>query len=154
VRVSLTFRSALAGSSAPGSGATRDDPLPTFGLFSDSLSRWVGDPSINLVMPGLFIIGGIGYAVLADLGARRKWRPLTLHSKLMLSGTAVLIVWSMAASVTLEWSNPATLGGLDGIGERLVVMSIGRALPLTLGFFLDTRTAPRVRYLSSEDCLG
>jgi trk system potassium uptake protein TrkH len=33
----------------------------------------------------LFIIGGIGYAVLADLGARRKWRPLTLHSKLMLS---------------------------------------------------------------------
>jgi hypothetical protein len=54
----------------------------------------------------------------------------------------------------LERSNPATLGGLDGIGERLVVMSIGRALPLTLGFFLDTRTAPRVRYLSSEDCLG
>ena len=90
-----------------------------FGLFSDSLSRWVGDPLINLVVPGLFIVGGIGYVVLADLGAKRRWRPLTLHSKLMLSGTAVLIVWSMAAFLMLEWSNPATLGGLEGIGDRL-----------------------------------
>jgi trk system potassium uptake protein TrkH len=90
-----------------------------FGLFSDSLSRWVGDPLINLVVPGLFIVGGIGYAVLADLGAKRRWRPLTLHSKLMLSGTGALIVWSMAGFLMLEWSNPATLGGLDGIGGRL-----------------------------------
>lgn len=90
-----------------------------FSLFADSLSRWVGDPLVNLVVPGLFIVGGIGYSVLADLNAKRRWRSLTLHSKLMLSGTLVLIVWSFAAFLALEWNNPATLGGLEGVGDRI-----------------------------------
>jgi trk system potassium uptake protein TrkH len=105
-----------------------------FGLFADSLSRWVGDPLINLVVPALFIIGGIGYVVLADLGAKRKWRPLTLHSKLMLSGTAALIVWSMAAFLILEWHNPATLGSLDGVGDRLWASWFQAVTTRTAGF--------------------
>ena len=105
-----------------------------FSLFSDSLSRWVGDPLVNLVVPALFIVGGMGYAVLADLGAKREWQGLTLHSKLMLSGTAGLIVWSMATFAFLEWSNPATLGGLDGAGDRLWASWFQAVTTRTAGF--------------------
>lgn len=90
-----------------------------FSLFETSLSRWVGDPLVNIVVPGLFIVGGIGYAVLSDIGDQRAWRPLTLHSKLMLSGTAALILWSFLVFLALEWNNPGTLGAIENTGTRL-----------------------------------
>lgn len=90
-----------------------------FSLFEDSLTAWASDPLVNLVVPALFIVGGLGYSVIADIHQQRAWRPLTLHSKLMLSGTAALIVFSYVVFLLLEWRNPGTLGGLDDTGARL-----------------------------------
>ena len=84
-----------------------------FSLFPDSLSRWVGNPLINLVVPFLFIFGGLGFTVFSDLWRIRTWRHFSLHTKLMLVGTLALLVWSTLAFAALEWNNPATLGGLD-----------------------------------------
>lgn len=83
-----------------------------FALYPDSLSRWVGNPLVNVGVPFLFIVGGLGYAVLSDLFETRGWSKLSLHSKLMLAGTGGLIVWSTAAFLALEWSNPGTIGHL------------------------------------------
>jgi trk system potassium uptake protein TrkH len=49
-----------------------------------------------------------------------------------------------------------TTGELDGFGRAIImaVMFIGRVGPLTLGFFLATRSKPRVRYPSSKVYLG
>ncbi len=105
-----------------------------FGLHPDSLSRWVADPVINLVVPALFIVGGLGFVVLADLDRVRGWRRLTLHSKLMLSGTLALIVWAWAMFAALEWSNPATLGALDGLGAKLWASWFQAVTPRTAGF--------------------
>ncbi|MFW6264880.1 MAG: TrkH family potassium uptake protein [Bacillota bacterium] len=38
-----------------------------FDLFGNSLENYIGDPTINLVIMGLIIIGGIGFAVIAEL---------------------------------------------------------------------------------------
>jgi trk system potassium uptake protein TrkH len=105
-----------------------------FALFPDSLMGYVGDPLINLVIPLLFIVGGLGFVVLADLYRVRGWQRLTLHSKLMLVGTLVLIVWAWAGFAALEWRNPATLGGLEGTGARLLASWFQAVTPRTAGF--------------------
>ncbi|HSG54614.1 MAG TPA: potassium transporter TrkG, partial [Paracoccaceae bacterium] len=55
-----------------------------FALHPDSLSQWVGDPIINLTITALFMLGGLGFIVVGDIHQKRRWRRLTLHSKLML----------------------------------------------------------------------
>ncbi|MCC9621500.1 TrkH family potassium uptake protein [Thalassospira sp. MA62] len=90
-----------------------------FALLPDSLSRWATNPVMNLTVPALFVIGGIGFSVISDLYVHRGWRHLSLHSKLMLSGTAVLIVWSVTMFAALEWTNPQTLGLFDSPIDKL-----------------------------------
>lgn len=104
-----------------------------FALHSDSLSQWVGNPMINLVIPALFILGGLGFIVVGDIYQKRRWRSLTLHSKLMLVGTAVLIVWGAVMFGLLEWSNPDTLGPLR-LGDKLWASWFQGITPRTAGF--------------------
>ena len=80
-----------------------------FSLNDDSLMRYQGDPLVNLTIIALVISGGIGYPVMIDVsrnwhgpGAKR-WGRLTLHSKLMLAGTAVLLAVGTAGVLALEW---------------------------------------------------
>ena len=49
-----------------------------------------------------------------------------------------------------------TTGELDGLGRAVIiaVMFVGRVGPLTLGFFLATRSKPRVGYPASKVYLG
>ncbi|MBK5942230.1 Ktr system potassium transporter B [Halochromatium roseum] len=105
-----------------------------FALFPDSLSRWVADPIINLVIPALFIFGGLGFVVVTELYGKRSWRRFSLHTKLMIVGTLGLILWSVLLFAVLEWTNPATLGGLDGIGERLWASWFQGVTTRTAGF--------------------
>jgi trk system potassium uptake protein TrkH len=105
-----------------------------FALFPDSLSRWAADPIVNTVVPALFIIGGIGFVVLADIASRRSWRRYALHTKLTLSGTAALIVWSVAVFAVLEWSNPGTLGQFSDPLEKLAASWFQGVTTRTAGF--------------------
>ncbi|SDE35962.1 TrkH family potassium uptake protein [Limimaricola pyoseonensis] len=104
-----------------------------FALFPDSLSRWAGNPMVNLVVPALFIIGGLGFVVIGDIAQKRAWRPLTLHSKLMLAGSAALIAWGWAMVLLLEWDNPGTLGPM-GPAEKLMASWFQAVTPRTAGF--------------------
>ena len=105
-----------------------------FSLFSDSLSGYVADPVINITITLLFILSGLGFVVLADLKRHRRWSGLSLHSKLMLSGTAGLIGFACVMFAALEWNNPATLGGLDGTGARVLASWFQAVTPRTAGF--------------------
>ncbi|MCZ4352728.1 TrkH family potassium uptake protein [Roseovarius aestuarii] len=104
-----------------------------FALHPDSLSQWVGNPTINLVIPALFILGGLGFIVVGDVYKTRNWRKLTLHSKLMLVGTAFLIVWGSVMFGLLEWRNPDTLGALS-VAEKLWASWFQGVTPRTAGF--------------------
>jgi trk system potassium uptake protein TrkH len=105
-----------------------------FSLFPDSLMRYVANPAVNLSITFLFIFGGIGFVVLADLHQTRRWRKLTLHSKLMLTGTAGLILWAWGMFAVLEWTNPGTLGGLESTSARLWASWFQAVTPRTAGF--------------------
>ncbi|WP_174731363.1 TrkH family potassium uptake protein [Mesobacillus harenae] len=83
-----------------------------FALWPDGLSRYVGDPVVNLVITLLFIIGGLGFTVLTDLWYKKEFRQLTLHSKMMIVGTLIINVVAMLTIFGLEFNNPNTLGSL------------------------------------------
>lgn len=100
-----------------------------FALYSDNLMSFVDDPFICLPICGAIILGGLGFPVLMQL--RREFRrPLhwSMNTKLMLSGTAVLLVLGTLYITVLEWSNPDTFGRLDPWARVLA------------GFFHSTQT--------------
>ena len=107
-----------------------------FALYPDSLSRYAASPLVNLTVPGLFILGGLGYAVISDALSGRGWRSWSLHTKLMLSGTAVLIVVSVLGYAALEWTNPGTLGERP-LAEKLWVSWFQGVTTRTAGFNTD-----------------
>ncbi|GGM19981.1 hypothetical protein GCM10011351_02280 [Paraliobacillus quinghaiensis] len=80
-----------------------------FSTWTDSLMGHVNDPVVNIVITFLFIVGGIGFTVIADLKAHKDWLPLTLHTKLMLIGTLILNVISLLVIFTIEYNNPLKL---------------------------------------------
>lgn len=103
-------------------------------MFPDSLSQWAANPLMNVVIPALFIVGGIGYAVIADLYQHRCWQRLSLHSKLMLSGTAILILSSWGLFAALEWNNSQALGGLSSVTDKLLASWFQATTTRTAGF--------------------
>lgn len=92
-----------------------------FDLFGDfrSLTGYVYDPIVNFVVMFLIVSGGIGFIVLSDLVDFRTTRRLSLHSKVVLSMTAFLIVFGAVVIFVFEYSNPRTLGSLNWGGKIL-----------------------------------
>lgn len=105
-----------------------------FSPFEDSLMGFVADPIVSLAVCALVIIGGIGFPVLLDLHrTERTTRQWSLHTKLTLLTTVVLLVAGTAAFAWLEWSNPATFGSLDTPG-KLLASFFQSVMPRTAGF--------------------
>lgn len=105
-----------------------------FALWSDSLMGYVGDPLVNIVISLLFIIGGIGFTVLADIWQKKSYKKLSLHSKIMIVGTLVLNFIAMFFIFTLEYNNPHTLGGLHSLSDKLWASYFQATSPRTAGF--------------------
>jgi trk system potassium uptake protein TrkH len=97
-----------------------------FGLHDDNLTKYQGDWIVNLTVIALIVIGGIGYPVILDLMRHRRqpwremWERITLHSKVMLVGTALLIIVGTAATLALEWSG--VLAGLPWYNRPLAAL--------------------------------
>ncbi|MEX2499291.1 MAG: TrkH family potassium uptake protein [Wenzhouxiangellaceae bacterium] len=105
-----------------------------FGLFPDSFVRWAAHPMINIVVPLLIVVGGIGFSVLTDLYYHYSWRKFSLHTRLMLAGTAALAAWSIATFALLEWNNPGTLGQFTDAGDKLMASVFQAVTTRTAGF--------------------
>jgi trk system potassium uptake protein len=106
----------------------------SFSLYPDSLTRFVTDPWVCLPVAIAVIVGGIGFPVIFEL--RRRWRTpraWTLHTKLTLLLSAVLLIGGAAVITAIEWANPATMGPLDVPGKLLAGFFHG-TVPRTAGF--------------------
>lgn len=104
-----------------------------FTLWSDSLTRYAGDPVVNLVISVLFITGGIGFIVIIDLYAKRQWPHLSLNSKIVLSTSLLLCATGFLFIYLLESFNPDTLGAMNH-GQRLWAAYFQGVSPRTAGF--------------------
>ncbi|RAR42002.1 TrkH family potassium uptake protein [Paenibacillus sp. MDMC362] len=90
-----------------------------FDLFGDfrSLTGYVYDPVVNVVVMFLIVSGGIGFIVLSDLIDFRNQRRLSLHSKVVLTMTATLLLVGFIVILIFEFTNPRTLGSLNWGGK-------------------------------------
>lgn len=106
-----------------------------FDIMGDyrSLVDYVGDPLVNIVSMLLIILGGLGFVVLSDLvEIRNPKRKLSLHSKVVLSMSGILIVTGAVIIFIFEYSNGRTLGPL-GFGEKLLAAFMQSVSPRTAG---------------------
>jgi trk system potassium uptake protein TrkH len=67
-----------------------------FALADDSFMAFAGNVPVNAIIACLIIVGGIGFPVILDLGGRGRtsqhyWQRLSVHTKVMLLGTAILL---------------------------------------------------------------
>ncbi len=83
-----------------------------FGNFS-SLTGYSGDLVTNVTVILLIITGGLGFTVLADLYShKREGKKFSLHTKLVLQASGILIILGAALIFAVEFANPKTLGTL------------------------------------------
>ena len=80
-----------------------------FGLWSDSLERYHANPVVNAVVMLLIVMGGLGWRVTSDLASQvvhlRRRRRLSLHTRLVLRTTLLLVVFGAVGLALTEWLN-------------------------------------------------
>jgi potassium uptake TrkH family protein len=105
-----------------------------FALYSDNLIGFVDDAWIAFPICVAIIAGGIGFPVLFEL--RRRWRRPSMwsvHTRLTVYGSLLLLVLGTGAFLALEWSNAGTLGPMSTWG-KIVGGVTGGVVPRTAGF--------------------
>lgn len=105
-----------------------------FALYPDSLMGFVGDPWICLPISAAVIIGGLGFPVLFEL--RRNYRlpsRWSMHTKLVLLGSGILLLGGTIFLALVEWTNRSTLAELP-VGQRLLAAFFQSVVARTAGF--------------------
>ncbi len=107
-----------------------------FSLFTNSLQGFQGDVIVLGTVAVGIVAGGLGVPVWADLTRRRRLglaRPRwSLHTRLTLLGTAILLVLGIVVVTAFEWTNPGTLGAMPE-GERLLNGAFQAITPRSAG---------------------
>ncbi len=104
----------------------------TTGQFS-SLTGYVGDWYVNIVIMLLIFIGGLGFFVWYDLGSKRfHLRKLNLQSKMVLSISIGLVVIGTIGFMLLEYHSSAYEG--MSVGEKLLASLFQSVTARTAGF--------------------
>jgi trk system potassium uptake protein TrkH len=105
-----------------------------FALWSDGLVRFVADPWISLPIAVAIILGSLGFPVLIEL--RRELRSpdrWSLHTKITMFGTAILLAGGTLVIMVFEWANPRTLGPLS-VPAKLLAGFFQGTTPRSAGF--------------------
>ena len=111
-------------------------------IGENSLCDYATHPLVNLVTSVLIILGGLGYIVWWDVlrlyqsrtaQRRRILRHLTLHSKIAISSTIILILGGGILFFLFEYHNPKTIGDLP-LFDKIQVALFQSVTTRTAGF--------------------
>ena len=118
----------------------------------NSLAPYASNVSVNLVTMGLIVMGGIGFIVWwdvlgvitrvrnKDIPFRALFNRLNLHTKIVLTTTACLIIGGTLLIFALEYTNPETIGGMS-FGDKIMASSFQSVTTRTAGFFTFSQKA-------------
>ncbi|AJW41291.1 Potassium uptake protein, integral membrane component, KtrB [Rhodococcus sp. B7740] len=110
-----------------------------FALFSDNMIGFATDPWICIPLLIAVVLGGIGFPVLFEIArhlraraggvrARKRW---SLHTRMTLTVTGILLILGPAVVLLFEWSR--TLGEF-GLWDKMLVATFQGVMPRTAGF--------------------
>lgn len=104
-----------------------------FDIIGNSMINYVDNPIITLAVCVLVVVGGLGFYVFWDIYTSKKFKMLTLHTKLVLIVTLILLVGGSILMFLIEKNNPSTMGNLSLSGK--INASVFQAVnPRTAGF--------------------
>lgn len=89
-----------------------------FDILGNSLVDYVDNITVNIVIAFLIIFGGLGFTVYVDIYKKRRFRNLSLHSKVVISITGILLLLGTIAYFILEHKS-ASMEGLTLKGKIL-----------------------------------
>ncbi|MBN2082840.1 hypothetical protein JW859_11635 [bacterium] len=101
-----------------------------FSLFSTSLEGYRDDWTVNVVIIVLIVLGGLGFIVFADLGYYLRGRlngvrrMLTLHSRVVLLSSGILILGGTALFILLECVNPVMNQPWWGLAHNSLFLAV------------------------------
>ncbi|MCL8025634.1 TrkH family potassium uptake protein [Nocardioides bruguierae] len=105
-----------------------------FALWSDSLVGFATDWWVCLPLCVAVVLGGLGFPVILEvLKRRRHAREWSLHTRIVLSATPVLLVAGFVLVLANEWRNPETLGALAA-HDRVLPSLTASVMARTAGF--------------------
>jgi len=92
---------------------------------------------ILLTLANLINIGGLGYLVwrelLSTLSKKKKLKNISLHAKVVVTISLIMVIGGTLAFLVLEWNNPATMKDMT-FGNKLVNSYFSTTTPRTAGF--------------------
>lgn len=101
-----------------------------------SMALFHTDPVVCLTMVFLVSVGGLGFFVWEEIWQvlrAKKWKGLSVYSRLVLMISGVLLASGMIVTCLLEWNNPNTLGPLS-TGDKLLAALFQSMTLRTAGF--------------------
>lgn len=99
-----------------------------------SLTGYVDNLLLVFTITSLIIFGGIGFVVIYDLRSNLfNWKKITIHSKIAILTTIILIILGTLIIGLLEWRNPGTMGPLS-IRGKILSSYFQSVTPRTAGF--------------------
>ena len=106
-----------------------------FDIMGDyrSITGYAGDFTVVFILTSLLLIGGLGYTVILDIWRKKFTGKLTLHTKLVLWISAILIVFPTILIFVLEFKNPGTLASLS-LKDKVLGAYFHAVVPRTAGF--------------------
>lgn len=102
------------------------------------------NPFIMLTVCALIIFGGLGFLVYSDIYKYKKFRRCSMHTKIVLVVTAILLGIGTVACFVSEYNNGLTFGGMN-FGKKLMNAFFLSTTARTAGFnSVDTAGLSRV----------
>ncbi|MDY6228773.1 MAG: TrkH family potassium uptake protein [Clostridium sp.] len=104
-----------------------------FDLFGTSLVGYSNNTVVILVISALIIIGGLGFTVLLELYDFKGIKKLSLHAKIVIITTLILIFGGTLLMLLFEHKNPQTIANMN-IKDKLLNSFFASVTPRTAGF--------------------
>lgn len=131
-------------------------------LGDGSFTNYVTNPIVNFTTMFLIVMGGIGFTVWYDVihnckivrqkkqPAKRIFTKLSLHSKIALTMTGIMIVLGTLFIFLLEYNNPDTIGHMS-LGEKVMSSLFHSVSTRTAGFATVSQSAlqPGTKFLTT-----
>ena len=98
-----------------------------------SLTSYVNNYTVSLTISSLILLGGIGFPVILDVLKVKKYKKLTIHSKIVLMTTGIVTLVSVLLIFITEFNNPNTISNLSFI-DKLLASLFQSVTARTAGF--------------------
>jgi trk system potassium uptake protein len=111
-----------------------------FDLFGTSLINYSSNTTVILVISTLIIIGGLGFTVLLEIYEFRSIKKFSIHSKLVLISTLILILIGTLLMFVFERNNVETIANMN-MKDKMLNSFFASVSPRTAGFNSVSTTA-------------